>query len=92
MCSSDLFVTLWQTFEPTVAFNRKTNVGLHHFAMTVPDLETLDELYVALKVNPKVTIEFAPEFMGDGPTTHMMVRDPSGLRLEFVVPGGVRRQ
>ena len=89
----EVFVTLWQTTDPatTIAFDRKNNVGLHHFAMTVPDLETLDELHATLKSYPGVSVEFAPEFLGDGPTTHMMIREPSGLRLEFIVPGGRRR-
>ena len=93
VADDEAFVTLWQAEDPETAtpFNRKTNVGLHHMAMTVPDLETLDELYAKLQEHPGVTIEFAPEFLGDGPTTHMMIRDPSGLRLEFVVPRGRRR-
>ena len=87
-----IFVTLWQTSKDTVAFNRKTNVGLHHFAMTVPDLETLDELHAVFLKQDNVEIEFAPEFLGNGPTTHMIIREPSGLRLEFIVPGGTRRE
>jgi lactoylglutathione lyase len=88
-----IFVTLWQTSadEDTIAFNRKTNVGLHHFAITVPDLETLDELHARFEAQDNVVIEFPPEFLGGGPTTHMMIREPSGLRLEFIVPGGKRR-
>jgi len=88
-----IFVTLWQTASEaeTIAFNRKTNVGLHHFAITVADLETFDALYETLLQQSDVKIEFAPEFLGEGPTTHMMIREPSGLRLEFIVPGGKRR-
>ncbi len=87
------FITLWQATDPAnaVAFDRKNNVGLHHFAMTVPDIETLDELHEVLAAHPKVIVEFAPELNGEGPTVHMMVRDPSGLRLEFAVPGGRNR-
>ncbi len=89
----EVFVTLWQATDPATAtpFNRKTNIGLHHLALTVPDLETLDELYNKLKLLPDITIEFAPEFLGDGPTTHMMIREASGLRLEFIVPNGRQR-
>ena len=87
------FVTLWQATEPerAVAFDRKHNVGLHHFAMTVPDLETLEALHKTLLAHPKVQVEFGPELNGNGPTIHMMVKGPSGLRLEFAVPGGSRR-
>ena len=85
--NSEIFVTLWQTSEEdTVAFDRKNNVGLHHMAITVRDLIALHALHDKFKRHPKVTIEFGPEFLGGGPATHMMIRDPSGLRLEFVVP------
>lgn len=86
--NGDLFVTLWQVADPAsaVAFDRKNNVGLHHMAITVRDLETLDALHEKFVAHEDVTVEFAPEYMGEGPTTHMMIREPSGLRLEFVVP------
>lgn len=82
------FVTLWQVEDPARAtpFDRRQNVGLHHLAMTVESLEKLHALHEKLKATEGVRIEFAPEFLGQGPTTHMMVRDPSGLRLEFIVP------
>jgi lactoylglutathione lyase len=31
-----------------------------------------------------ITIEFAPEKIGKGPTQHMMIREPSGNRIEFI--------
>ena len=88
-----IFVTLWQTPSPDTAidFNRKTNVGLHHLALTVSDVETLEALHVTFKTDPKVRIEFGPELNGDGPTVHMMVYEPSGSRIEFAVPGGRKR-
>ena len=88
-----MMVSLWRATDPenATAFDRKSNIGLHHMAMTIPDLETLDELYETLKDWPGVEIEFAPEFMGNGPTTHMIVYEPSGSRIEFVVPRGRRR-
>lgn len=83
------FVTLWRVTEPAsaVEFNRKNNVGLHHLAFTVKSLKALHELHQKFLAVEGVRIEFAPEFMGQGPTTHMMIREPSGNRLEFVVPG-----
>ena len=89
-----IFVTLWQTTNPDTAidFNRKTNIGLHHLALTVPDVETLDALHATFKADPKVRIEFGPELNGDGPTVHMMVYEPSGSRIEFAVPGGRSRK
>ena len=88
-----LFVTLWRATDPETAtdFNRKTNIGLHHLALTVPDVETLDELYEVFKADPSVRIEFGPELNGGGPTVHMIVYEPSGNRIEFAVPGGRKR-
>ena len=88
-----IFVTLWQASNPDTAidFNRKTNIGLHHLALTVPDIETLEALHETFKSDPKVRIEFGPELNGAGPTVHMMVYEPSGSRIEFAVPGGRRR-
>ena len=89
----EIFVTLWRASDPAsaVSFDRKSNIGLHHLALTVPDLETLDEIHTTLRSFPGVVIEFAPEHMGEGPTTHMMVYEPSGSRIEFTVPHGRRR-
>lgn len=88
-----IFVTLWQAVNPETAidFNRKTNVGLHHLALTVVDVETLEALHQTLKADPKTRIEFAPQLNGNGPTVHMMVYEPSGSRIEFAVPGGRKR-
>jgi len=85
-----LFVTLWQVTDPETAvpFDRKNNVGLHHMAINVRDLATLHALHRRFLDHPRVTVEFGPEFLGNGPTTHMMIRDPSGLRLEFIVSRG----
>ena len=81
----EIFVTLWQTTDPdtAVAFDRKRNVGLHHLALTVKSREALDELHERFLRSEGVVIEFAPEPNGDGPTIHMMIREPSGNRLEF---------
>ena len=88
--NGEIFVTLWQVSDPAnaIAFDRKKNVGLHHMAITVRDLTTLHDLHRRFLEHPRVTVEFGPEFLGSGPTTHMMIRDPSGLRLEFIVPRG----
>lgn len=86
--NAEMFVTLWQVADPetAVAFDRKNNVGLHHMAITVRDLPTLHALHEKFEAHQRVTVEFAPEFLGEGPATHMMIREPSGLRLEFIVP------
>ena len=81
----NMFVTLWQATDPATAvkFNRKTNVGLHHLAITVASFEALDTLYERIKAFEGVEVEFAPELAYGGPGKHMMVREPSGNRLEF---------
>lgn len=80
-----MFLTLWQTKDPekTVTFNRKNNVGLHHLAFTIDTLEGLNALFEKVKTVDGVIIEFAPEPAYGGPTMHMMIREPSGNRLEF---------
>ncbi|WP_339720345.1 VOC family protein [uncultured Paraglaciecola sp.] len=81
-----VFLTLWQTSSQvnTVKFDRKKNVGLHHLALTVVSFEALDELYERFKKIEGVVIEFAPELAFGGPGKHMMIREPSGNRLEFI--------
>lgn len=83
-------ITLWQATSPETAtpFDRKNVIGLHHFAIRVIDTATLDTLHRALQSAPGVEIEFGPEPMGDGPTTHMMIAIPGGIRMELVVPAG----
>ena len=88
VANEEMFITLWQVTDAAsaVAFDRKNNVGLHHMAITVRDLSALHDLHERFLAHPRVVVEFGPEFLGGGPTTHMMIREPSGLRLEFIVP------
>lgn len=83
-----VMITLWQVKEPqtATAFDKNNNVGLHHLAIRVGDIEMLDRIYNVLKLASDVVIEFAPEWLRDGPTTHMMCYEPSGNRIEFIVP------
>lgn len=46
--------------------------------------EALQTVYDKLKKVKNIKIEFAPENLGEGPTKHMMVYEPSGNRVEFV--------
>lgn len=84
-----VLITLWQAKDPAsaVAFDRARNVGLHHLALAVPGHEALDALHTRLAGDDGVEIEFAPEPLGAGPTRHMMVRMPGGVRLELIAPG-----
>ena len=83
-----VMVTLWQVKEPSAAkpFDKNNNVGLHHLAIRVADLDTLEKIYQKLAAAESVDIEFAPEPLRDGPTTHMMCYEPGGIRIEFIVP------
>jgi len=49
MSNGEMNLTLWQTSDDTVEFNRKKNVGLHHLAIRVPSFEALDSLYQTVK-------------------------------------------
>ena len=84
--NGEIIITLWRATDPdkAVAFDRKQNVGLHHLAFKVDSFAALDALHDQLKDAPGVRIEFAPEPLSGGPTKHMMIREPSGNRLEFI--------
>ena len=81
-------VTLWQVADPAsaVPFDRRRVIGLHHLALRVADAEALDALGRSLAARRDVTIEFAPEPLGGGPTRHMMLAIPGGIRLELIAP------
>ena len=85
MTDGEMFLTLWRVNDPDTAvkFDRKNNVGLHHLAISVASFDILDELYERVKTVEGVVIEFPPELAYGGPTKHMMIREPSGNRLEF---------
>ncbi len=80
-------LTLWQAKDPENCqpFNRHNNIGMHHFALKVADISTLNAVYEKLK-NAGVEIEFAPEIMQSSGATHMMCAIPGGARIEFVAP------
>lgn len=86
VANDEIMITLWQVNDPSTAqkFDRKNNIGLHHLALKVISFKALDDLHEKLEKDPNVKIEFAPELMGNGPTKHMMVYEPSGNRIEFV--------
>lgn len=78
-------VTLWQVENPPgcVKFDRRKNIGLHHLALRVGDLQTLTSLFERVQQWPGVEVEFGPQFVGKGPKMHFMVREPGGTRIEF---------
>ena len=83
-----VMITLWQARQPSTAkpFDKNNNVGLHHLAIRVADLDTLDRIYQKLVAAEDVDIEFAPEPLREGPAIHMMCFEPGGIRIEFIVP------
>jgi len=87
-------VTLWQVEVPdqAVAFDRRANVGLHHLALAVADRVGLDALHQRVANWPGVVVEFAPELSGQGPKIHFIVREPSGIRIEFAFDPRVERR
>lgn len=80
-----MFITLWQVtdVDSAVKFDRKKNVGLHHLALSISSRENLELLHQRFKAVKDLIIEFGPELNGQGPTMHMMIREPSGNRIEF---------
>lgn len=80
-------LTLWSTLaDDPVPADRERNVGLHHLALQVPDLDTLNDTFERLRGFPGVEVEFAPQQnpIGIGPRVHFMVFEPGGNRMEFV--------
>lgn len=82
--------TLWQADQsrPMTAFDRKSNIGLHHVALEIGSEEELNELAGRIRNWPGITIEFEPEPLGGGPRKHMMFYEPGGIRLEIIWPAG----
>ena len=87
LSDGSVMLTLWQASDPAsaVSFDRKNVIGLHHLAFTVAT-DSLDVLYERLKGTADVSIEFAPEPLGELPVRHMMCNVPGGIRVEFLAP------
>ena len=82
-------LTLWRVTDPAhaTAFDRKTNVGLHHLALAVPDEAALTTLFEKLRAWPGVVIECEPGFIrGDAGARHFFCAMPGGIRVEFATP------
>ena len=88
LSDGSIMITLWQATDPAIAepFDRKNVIGLHHLALIVENDAALDSLNERLQNTDGVSIEFAPEPLGGGPTRHMMCYIPSGIRVEFIAP------
>ncbi len=88
LSDGSVMITLWQAEDPATAtpFDRRRNLGLHHLALTVSNPAALDRLHAELSSRGDVEMEFAPEPLGGGPTQHMMLASPGGIRLELIAP------
>lgn len=84
--NGSIMLTLWQVVEPGKAtpFDRKHNIGLHHFALKVDNLTTLKSIHQTLLNTDGVEIEFAPEPLESFPAHHMMFYIPGGIRMELI--------
>lgn len=81
-------LTLWELLaDETRPFDRFANAGLHHLALKVGSDAELDALHERLAA-AGVEIQTPPELLGDGPTRHMFVFEPGGLRIELIHPAG----
>lgn len=84
-----ILITLWQASDPAcaTAFDRKANIGLHHLALGVADAAALEAVHARVKAHPGATIEFAPEPIRPGSSTHHFIcAMPGGIRIEFATP------
>ncbi|MEO9274684.1 VOC family protein [Marinomonas sp. 5E14-1] len=81
-----IMLTLWQAEDPATAtpFDRKANLGLHHFALRVAETTELAKLHEQFVARDDVTIEFEPEPLGNTGIQHMMCRIPGNIRLELI--------
>ncbi|MEM7595703.1 MAG: VOC family protein [Cyanobacteria bacterium P01_A01_bin.83] len=81
-----IMLTLWQAVDPdnSTPFDRKNNIGLHHFALKVDRLSTLKSIHQTLLNTAGVKIEFAPEPLDGLPAHHMMFYIPGGIRMELI--------
>jgi catechol 2,3-dioxygenase-like lactoylglutathione lyase family enzyme len=79
-------LTIWRVTDPgrAVAFNRKTNIGLHHLALAVANQAALATVDERVRNHPGVMVEFAPEPVRSGAAVHHFIcAIPGGLRIEF---------
>jgi catechol 2,3-dioxygenase-like lactoylglutathione lyase family enzyme len=79
-------LTLWRVADPdnAVAFDRRSNIGLHHLALAVENEADLTRTYDRVRVLPGVAVEFPPGPMRAGSaTTHFICAMPGGPRIEF---------
>lgn len=84
-----ILLTLWRAADPLTAraFDRHSNIGLHHLSLAVADDAALDALWEKVRSHPQVVVDVAPCSIRQGSATrHFLVFIPGGIRLEFATP------
>lgn len=84
-----ILLTLWRAADPLTAraFDRRTNIGLHHLSLAVANDAALDAVWEKVRVYPEVIVDSAPGPIRPGSATrHFLVFIPGGIRLEFATP------
>lgn len=77
-------ITLWAADADANPFDRKKQVGLHHAAFAIENLEKLTDLYDRLKDWQGVHIEGEISAPSVGSQSrHFLLRMPGGPRIEF---------
>ena len=86
LSDGSIMITLWQAEDPAnaVPFDRRSNIGLHHLALSVADNNELESLARELNVRDDTNIEFEPEHLGTTGIRHMMCHIPGDIRLELI--------
>ena len=82
-------LTLWRVADPDAAnaFDRRTNIGLHHLALRVADEAALSAVFERVRSHPRASIEFPPEPISAGASVrHFICAMPGGIRIEFATP------
>lgn len=84
-----ILLTLWRAADPVTAraFDRRTNIGLHHLSLAVADDAALQAAWEKVSAHPEVVIDAEPGPIRAGSATrHFLVFIPGGIRLEFATP------
>jgi catechol 2,3-dioxygenase-like lactoylglutathione lyase family enzyme len=78
-------ITLWaHKEEPHVEFDRKRNIGLHHFGIRVGSQANLEALLHTVKHLHGVTVETEIVEVASQGLHQFAVYEPSGIRVTFV--------
>jgi catechol-2,3-dioxygenase len=82
LSNGDAILTIWKAqVESPIKFNRKHNIGLHHFALLVNSKKELMKIYQTIQAS-HFEVEFEPRLNGEN--LHFMVEGPSKIRIEFI--------